>query len=84
MALPGNDGAFQNIISDSRHQQNEAIYGGWRGSEMVLPHPTRGKGKERKPKEKVQVCPEDSSANLFGGLEKVMVIVPIDAEVDEA
>jgi hypothetical protein len=31
----------------------------------------------------MQICPENSAAHLFGGLEKVMVIVPVNADVDK-
>jgi len=31
----------------------------------------------------MQVCPENSAGDLFRGLEKMMVIVPIDANVNE-
>ena len=51
---------------------------------MVLAHPTRGKRKERQPKEKVQVRPENTAANFLSGLKEMMVIVPIDAEIDKA
>ncbi len=51
---------------------------------MVLAHPACGEGKQREPKEQVQVRPKDTAANLLGGLEEVVVIVPVDAEIDEA
>ncbi len=51
---------------------------------MVLAHAARGKRKERQPKKQVQVRPEDAAANFRSGLKEMVVIVPIDAEIDKA
>ena len=75
---------MQNGVSERCHQQHEAIDGGGCRGEVVLADPARGEGKERQPKETVQVGPKNTAANLPGRLEHVMVVVPIDAEVNKA
>jgi hypothetical protein len=41
------------------------------------------KGKKRQPEQQMQVGPENPAAYLLRRLEQMMMIVPIDAEVDE-
>ena len=51
---------------------------------MVLAHPAGSKWKEREPEEQMEVCPKDATVDLAAGMKHVMVIVPIDADIDEA
>src|SRR5215472_12587466 len=51
--------------------------------EMVLPHPSgykRGKGE---PKEKVEVCPKNPAGDVVSCLKQMMMIVPVDTNVQE-
>ena len=41
-------------------------------------------GKERQPEQQVQVRPQDAAGDVFGGVEQVMMVVPVDAEINEA
>ena len=51
---------------------------------MVLSGPGGCYRDERKPEEKIKVCPEHCCADVGDGVEEVVVIVPIDADVEEA
>ena len=51
---------------------------------MVLAHPGRRERKQRQPEQQVQVRPQDAAAHVRGGMQQVVVIVPVDADVDEA
>ncbi len=78
------DGLLQDEVGNGRHEQNAAIENGRLRSEVVLPHPSRHKGKEREPEEQVQVGPEDRPAHMLRDMEHVVMIVPVDADIDEA
>ncbi len=32
----------------------------------------------------MQVCPKNAATNVFGEMKQVMVVIPVDAEIDEA
>ena len=51
---------------------------------MVLAHPGGDEGHDREPKQKVQVGPENAAGDLRGRVQQVMVVVPVDPDVDEA
>src|SRR5678815_1889050 len=50
---------------------------------MVLAHPAGCEWKERQPEKQVEVRPEHAAGHLFGGVKQVMMVVPVDADVDE-
>ncbi|MEI9864315.1 MAG: hypothetical protein WDN00_07115 [Limisphaerales bacterium] len=51
---------------------------------MVFTDPCRGEGKKRQPEQQMQVRPQDTAGDFLGGLEKMVMIVPVDADVNEA
>src|ERR1700739_614195 len=50
---------------------------------MILPHPASSKRKQRQPEQQVQVRPKDRARYPRGGMQQVMMIVPIDADINE-
>src|ERR1017187_3766145 len=83
-ALLLDDGALQNVVGDGGHEEDEAVDGGGYRSEMVFADPRGGEREKREPEKQVEVRPEDAAADAFGGLEEVVMVVPINADVDEA
>ena len=51
---------------------------------MILAHPRRGERDQREPEEQVQVGQEHGPAHMRHRVEQVVVVVPVDAHVDEA
>jgi len=51
---------------------------------VVLSHPRGCKWKQGQPEKKVQVRPKYAARDVPGALKHVMVVVPIDADVNEA
>ena len=52
--------------------------------ELVLAHPGSGEWDEGQPEQQVEVGPQGPTIDHRGGLEQVMVVVPVDAQVDKA
>src|SRR5262249_38288359 len=52
-------------------------------TQMILPHPAGSKRKQREPEQQVQVRPKDRARYRRGGMQQVMVVVPIDADINE-
>src|ERR1700675_1762641 len=51
---------------------------------MVLPHPSGNQRGQREPKQQMQIRPQDATGNMLRRLQEVMMVVPVDADVDEA
>jgi hypothetical protein len=51
---------------------------------VVLSHPAGDERYQGQPEEQVQVRPEDLAVDPLGRVQHVVVVVPVDAEVDEA
>src|SRR4029077_191512 len=51
---------------------------------MVLPHPGGNERGQRKPKQQMQIRPQDATGNMLRRLQEVMMVVPVDADVNEA
>jgi hypothetical protein len=51
---------------------------------VILPHPAGHERHQREPEEQVQVGPEDGSVDIPGGVQHVMVVVPVDPQEHEA
>jgi hypothetical protein len=77
-------GLSQDEIGDSGTEQDDSIHRHGTGRDAVFAEPRRSKGRQRKPKKKVQIGPKDFSVDAFSGLKKVVVIVPVDADIEEA
>jgi hypothetical protein len=82
-ALLFDDGGLQNVVGDGGHEEDEAVDGGGYLPEMVFADPGGGEREKREPEKQVEVRPEDAAADVFGGLEEVVMVVPVDADVDE-
>src|SRR6266849_2268521 len=50
---------------------------------MVFPHPPSGERKQREPEQQVQIGPEYCASHRGTGMQHVMVVVPVDANIDE-
>src|SRR5262250_1816936 len=51
---------------------------------MVLPHPSGNERGQRQPKQQMQIRPQDTTRNMPGRLQEVMMVVPVDTDVNEA
>src|SRR5258707_10503581 len=51
---------------------------------MVLPHPGGNERGQREPKQQMQIRPQDTTRNMLRRLQEVMMVVPVDADVNEA
>jgi hypothetical protein len=83
-ALILNDGALQNGVGNRSAEEDHTVSGCWGGFEMVIADPSRCKWKQRQPKEQVQIRPKYSARDMPCGLQHVMMVVPVDADVNEA
>ena len=83
-ALFFDDGALEYVEGDGGHEEDEAVEGSGDGSEVVLVDKCGGEGEEGEPEEEMEVGPEDGAGDVLGGVEEVMMIVPVNADVDEA
>ena len=50
---------------------------------MVFAHPAGDEGKQRQPEQQVQVRPQDASADSPHRVKQVMVVVPVNPDIDE-
>src|ERR1700736_3238488 len=50
---------------------------------MGLPHPGGNERGQREPKQQMQIRPQDAARNILRRLEEVMMVVPVDADVNE-
>jgi hypothetical protein len=82
-ALLLDDGALQNVIGDGGHEEDEAIDGGWYGREMVFVDKGGGEREKGEPEKQMEVRPKDAAGDTFSGLKKMMMVVPINADVDK-
>ena len=73
----------QDAIRHRRHHQHEAISDDGRRAKMVLPHPGRHKRHQGEPEQQMQIGPQGAAADLLHQVQHVVVVVPIDADVDE-
>ena len=54
------------------------------GGEVVLAHPAGDEREQRQPEQQVEVGPQHAAVDAVGRVQQVMVVVPVDAEEDEA
>jgi len=83
-ALGRDDELLEDPIGDARHQQDESVQGRRGAGEMVLTHPGGGERNQGQPEEQVEVGPEDRARHLAGGVQHVMVVVPVYSDVHVA
>lgn len=84
-ALRGDSGPWIEMIARCQ-QKYRAVEGCWEWCQLVLSGRggCNGNGEEGKLEEKVEICPKHRRADVGNGVEDVVVIVPVDADVEEA
>jgi hypothetical protein len=83
LAVYGDQDPDQYGIGDRRHDQGSAISGRRNGGEIAFPHPARGEGDKRQPEQQVQIGPQGGTVYFVAGMEQVVVVVLVDADIDE-
>ena len=78
------DQGLEDGVRHSRGDLNHAVNGRRERREMILTHPAGGKREQRQPKQQVKICPHDPAIDAACRLEHVVVIVPIDPQIDKA
>jgi hypothetical protein len=85
VALPvPRQGAHQHRVCNGAHEQDRAVQRHRHCCKLVFAHPAAGKGNQRQPEQEMQVGPQHLAADAVDRFEEVMVIVPVNADVDEA
>ncbi len=51
---------------------------------MILTHPARGNRDQRQPEQEMEVGPKNRPGHPIQGMEHMVVVVPIDAQINEA
>ena len=51
---------------------------------MILSHPARDKRNQRQPEQQVHIRPQDGATHMLHGVQHVVVVVPVNGEIDEA
>src|SRR6516164_11140574 len=69
---------------ERRHQQADAVERGRDRSKVILPHPAGGKWHERHPEQQVDVGPQHPAADMADQMKEMVVVIPVDGDVDEA
>lgn len=82
--MPGDDGLLQNPVCDRRHEQHRAIQSRRQRRKVVFTHPPGHEGKQRQPKQQMQVGPQDSAAHVRRHVQHMVMVVPVNAEINEA
>jgi len=75
---------LEDEIGEGGEQEDDAVKGGGKGGELILSHPGGREREKGEPEEEVEVGPEDGGGYAVGGVEEVVVVIPVDADVDEA
>src|SRR5579884_1385942 len=78
------DRHLQQLPGDRRQEQHGAVQDRRDRFQVMLAEPARRKGYERQPKQEVQVGPQHDAVDPFDEMQKVVVIVPVYRDVDEA
>ena len=82
--MNGLDAQNQDRICHPRHQQVECIEEYRPLREVVLAHPAGGERHQRKPKQQEQIGPKDAAADPPCRVEEMMMVVPVDTDVNKA
>ena len=82
--LRRDDRPLQDQVGDRRQQQHQPVARGRHRREVVLAHPPGDERHQRQPEQEVEVRPQHRPGDAVSGMQHVMVVVPVDAEVEEA
>ena len=74
----------QDEICAGRQQQNDPVHGNRPRVEVILTHPSGSKWNQRQPEQQVQVGPQSCTVHALSCVQQVMMIVPINSDVNEA
>src|SRR5207247_1612144 len=83
-ALRPDDRRLQDRVRDGGAEEYRAVQRRRQGREMILAHPTGDEGREREPEQEVEVRPHHLAVDPLGGVKHVVMVVPVDADHDEA
>ena len=87
--MPQNRGATiclvcANYRPVTRKDRMLTFFGVERGRELILAHPLGDERHQRQPEQQMQVGPQHAALDVLDHLPEMMMVVPIDADVDEA
>src|SRR5450631_589566 len=75
---------LQDVVGQCGQEQVDDVDDDRRAGELRLVHPGCRDREEREPEQQVEVAPQDGPVDALDNLEHVMVVAPVDADVDEA
>src|ERR1700682_2923980 len=75
--------ASEDEVRQPSHEHDEAVKRDGNGKKVVFTHPIGHKRYERKPEKKMEIGPKDAAVDFLNGMEHVMVIVPVNSNIDE-
>jgi hypothetical protein len=73
----------QNEVGGRAKRQDNTVNGDRHRREMVFTHEGRGHGHQRQPEQQMQIGPQHAAIDPLHGVEHVVQIVPVDADIDE-
>ena len=79
--MQGADAQRQNGVGDPGHQQVERINKHRPPREVVFAHPPGGERHQRQAEQQEKIGPQDAAAHPAGGMQHMVVIVPVDADI---
>lgn len=83
LLVPG-QASHEHTIGDGAHEQDKTIGRDGNGREVILAHPPGNEWDQRQPEEEMQVSPQHPTADFVYGVEQVVMVVPINADIDKA
>jgi len=74
----------QDEVRDARKEQHQTVERDRPWRFVILAYPSGRERRERQPEQQMQIGPQDRSGNALGSVQEMMMIVPVDADVNEA
>jgi len=82
--MPRDDRGLQNPVCNRCGEQHAAIGRRRERREVILAHPRGRERKQRQPEEQVEIGPQHDAIELARRIEQMVMVVPVDTDVDEA
>jgi hypothetical protein len=79
----GEQREYEDVVGNRREREHGAVEHDGCLRKVVFAHPAGRKRQQRQPEQQVQIGPQDRTAHTRAGLEQVVVVVPVDAEIHE-
>ena len=76
--------ADQDVVGHRREQHHDAVNADGQSDQAVISGPGSDPWDEGEPEQEVQIGPKYGAIDALHGLQQVMMIVPVDAQEDEA